>query len=90
MTESPTWHLDVETAQRECRLCFERWLSQMNRVRELVEQHETYAPESFKESVEELMPELRRTTLAAVARLQILTQIKGGEMQWHEDEEQSD
>ena len=25
MSEKPQWHLDVETAQQECRVCFDKW-----------------------------------------------------------------
>lgn len=86
MSETPAWHLDVGTAERECRLCFDKWQSQMNRLRELVEQHETYAPAAFRASLEGIMPEFRRATLAAVSRLQIMAQIKSGDMHYQEDE----
>ena len=86
MSQGPLWHTDVETAAKECRETLDQWQSQVSRVRELVEQHETYAPEAFKASVEGLLPEFRRATLAAVSRLQILTQIKSGEMRFRGDE----
>ena len=85
MTEKPAWHLDVETARRECRLCLDRWQALTNRFRKLVEEHEEYAPDAFKASILELMPEYKRAANAAVARLQIMTQIKCGEMRVHGD-----
>jgi hypothetical protein len=87
MSETPAWRLDVEMAAKECRVCFEKWQAQMNRLRKLLEQHETYTPEAFKASLEETMPEFRSATLAAVSGLQIMAQIKSGEMGYHEDEE---
>jgi len=86
MNERPQWHVDVETAERECHICFEKWQSQLDRLRELVEQHKSYTPEAFKASLEEIMPEFRRATLAAISRLQIMAQIKSGDMRYHEDE----
>jgi hypothetical protein len=58
----------------------------MNRLRELVEQHATYTPEASKASLQQMMPEFRRVTLATVARLQIMAQIKGGQMRYQVDE----
>jgi transposase len=83
--ERPQWHLDVETAQRECRVCFDKWQTLTSRIRKLVEEHEEYAPDAFKTSILELMPEFVRAANAAVARLQIMIQIKCGEMRFNED-----
>ena len=83
--ERPQWHLDVETAQRECRVCFAKWQALTSRIRKMVEEHEEYEPEAFKASILELMPEYKRAANAAVARLQIMTQIKCGEMRVHGD-----
>ena len=85
MNEQPQWHLDVKTAQQECRVCFDKWEAITVRMRKMVEEHEEYSPEAFKASVLELMPEYARAANAAVARLQILTQIKCGEMRFNED-----
>ena len=85
MSERPQWHLDVETAKQECRLCFDKWQALTSRIRKMVEEHEEYAPEAFKASIVELMPEYMRTANAAVARLQIMVQIKCGEMRFHGD-----
>jgi hypothetical protein len=44
-----------------------------------------YTPDAFTTSLDQMMPEFRRATLAAIARLQIMAQIKSGEMRYHED-----
>ena len=74
--ERPKWHLDVGTAQRECRVCFAKWQALTSRIRKMVEEHEEYAPEAFKASILELMPDYVRAANAAVARLQIMVQIR--------------
>ena len=51
----------------------------------MVEEHEEYAPDAFKTSIPELLPEYARAANAAVARLQIMVQIKCGEMRFSED-----
>jgi hypothetical protein len=91
-SETPAWHLHVDTAERECRVCFAKWQALTNRIRKMVEEHEGYAPDAFKASILELMPEYMRAANAAVARPQIMVQIKCGEMRFHEDspEESSD
>ena len=83
--ERPQWHLDVKTAQRECRVCFAKWQALTSRIRKMVEEHEKYEPEAFKASILELLPDYVRTANAAVARLQIMVQIKCGEMRFHGD-----
>jgi len=83
MSERPTWHLDVETAQRECGVCFAKWQALTRRMQKLVAEHEEYAPEAFKASILELLPEYVRAANATVARLQIMVQIKCGEMRFH-------
>jgi len=85
MSEKPAWHLDVDTAQQECRTCLDKWQTLTNRIRKMVEEHEEYAPDAFKASILELMPDCVRAANAAVARLQIMVQIKCGEMRYHED-----
>ncbi len=83
--QKPQWHLDVETAQRECRVCFAKWQALTSRIRKMVEEHEEYAPEAFKASILELMPEYVRAANASVARLQVMVQIKCGELHFNED-----
>ena len=65
-------------------MCFEKWEAITARMLLLIEKREQYAPEAFKASVLELMPEYARAANAAVARLQILSQIKCGEMRFNE------
>jgi hypothetical protein len=86
MSERPPWHLDVETAKGECRLCLVKWQEQIERLRQLVENSDSFAPDALRVSFEESMPEMKRAAQAAIARLQILVQIRAGEMRYHEDE----
>ena len=67
-SEKPQWNLDVETAQRECRVCFAKWQALTSRIRKMVEEHEEYAPEAFKASILELLPDYQRAANAALAR----------------------
>jgi hypothetical protein len=83
MSEKPKWHLDVGTAQRECRETLDKWQAFTNRIRTMVEAHEEYTPDAFKTSMLELLREYVRAANAAVARLQIMTQIKCGEMRFN-------
>jgi hypothetical protein len=85
MTERPPWHQDVGTAQRECRVSFAKWQALTSRIRKMVEEREEYAPDAFKASILELIPDYVRAANAAVARLQIMVQIKCGEMRVHGD-----
>jgi hypothetical protein len=85
MTEKPQWHLDVETAQRECQVCFDKWEALATRIRKVVEEHGEYAPDAFKASILELLREYVRAANAAVARVQIMVQIKCGEMRVNEE-----
>ncbi|MGA7793696.1 MAG: hypothetical protein WCA19_11710 [Candidatus Acidiferrales bacterium] len=87
MSAKPQWHLDVETAQRECRETLNKWQELTTRIRTLVEKHEEYVPDAFKSSMLDLLREYVRAANATVARLQIMTQIKCDEMRFHEDDE---
>jgi hypothetical protein len=80
MTDGHQWLLNLETAQQECQECFAKWQTFTTRIQKVVEEHEEYAPDAFKASVLELLPEYVRAANAAVARLQIMVQIKCGEM----------
>lgn len=86
MSERPQWHLDTETAKRECRETLDKWQVRISQLRHLVEHSNEFTPPAFRQSVEDHMPELSRATMAAVARLQIYVQILNGEMHWREDE----
>jgi hypothetical protein len=86
MSNGHQWLLNnLETAQQECRVCFAKWETLTTRIRKMVEEHEEYAPDAFKTSILELLPEYVRAANAAVARLQIMVQIKCGEMKFHGD-----
>lgn len=85
MTEKPQWHLDTETAKRECRETLDKWHTQISGLRHLVEHSDEFTPPAFRQSVEDYMPKLRRVTMAAVARLGIYVQILNGDMHFHED-----
>jgi len=80
MSNGHQWLVNVETAQQECQVCFAKWQTLTTRMLQMVEDHEQYAPDAFKASVLELLPEYVRAANAAVARLQIMVQIKCGEM----------
>jgi|HubBroStandDraft_6_1064221.scaffolds.fasta_scaffold143236_2 hypothetical protein len=83
MSNRHQWLFNLETAQQECRLCIDKWRILMTRVQNIVEEHEEYTPEAFKASILELMPEFARIANAAAARLQIMVQLKCGEMKFH-------
>ena len=87
MSETPQWHLDVETAKRECRTCLDKWQGQIERLRQLVENSDGFAPDALRVSFEESMPDMQRAARAAIARLQILVQIRTGDMHYYESEE---
>jgi hypothetical protein len=86
MSEKPEWHLDLGTAQRECAETLDKWEAVTTRIRAVVDQHDQYVPDAFKTSMLELLREYVRAANAAVARLQIMVQIKCGEMRVLEDE----
>ena len=86
MSEKPLWHLDVETAKQECRTCLDKWEVQIGLLRLLVENSDSFAPDALRISFEDSMPEMKRAAQAAIARVQILVQIRAGTMRWHQDE----
>ena len=86
VNERPTWHLDVSVAKRECRTCLEKWQGQIQRLRQLAEDSDSFSPEALRVSFEESMPDMKRAAQAAVARFQILLQIRAGTMRWHDEE----
>jgi hypothetical protein len=90
MSERPQWHLDVETAKQECRTCLDKWLIQIERLRQLVENSDAFAPDALRVSVEESMPDMQRAARASIARLQILVQIRAGDMHYRESSERAD
>jgi hypothetical protein len=76
--------MDVETAKRECRTWLDECQGQIERLRQLVETSDTLAPDSLRVSVEESTPGLRRAAKAAVAWLQMILQIRAGDMHYGE------
>jgi hypothetical protein len=86
MSEKPLWLFDVETAKQECRICLDKWQAQIERLRQLVEDSDSFAPDALRVSFEESMPDLKRAAQAAIARLQILVHIRAGTIRWHEEE----
>jgi len=57
----------------------------MNRLRKLVQQEETYAPESFRASLEEIMHAFREATASAVSNLRSMAGMKCGEIASDDD-----
>lgn len=80
MEKQPQWNLDVKTAKWECRRLFGQWEAHFELLRDIVEECESFTPEEFYMHLEELLPDFRTTTLAAIARVEILHQIFSGEM----------
>jgi hypothetical protein len=90
MSEKPQWHLDVETAKRECRTCLDKWQVQIERLRQLVENSDAFAPDALRVSFEGSMPDMKRAAQAAIARFQILMQIRASDMQYGESDERAE
>ncbi|HYW36905.1 MAG TPA: hypothetical protein VE957_02235 [Terriglobales bacterium] len=90
MSERPQWHLDVETAKRECRTCLDKWQGQIERLRQLVENSDAFAPDALRVSFEESIPDMTRAAQASIARLQILIQIRAGKVNYGGSEERID
>jgi hypothetical protein len=87
MSKRPQWHLDADTAKRECRTCLDKWQGQIERLRQLAENSDAFTPDALRVSFEESMPDLRRAAQAAIARFQILVQIRAGEMHYGSEEQ---
>jgi hypothetical protein len=81
-----TW----KTAKRECRTCLDKWEGQIERLRQLVEDSDGFAPDALRMSFQESMPDMQRAARATIARLQILVQIRAGHVHYAESEEQDD
>lgn len=88
-SEKPNWHLDVETAKVECRTCLDKWQRQIERLRQLVDNSDSFAPDALRVSFEDSMPEMKRAAQAAMARCQILIQIRAGDMHYSGDDERT-
>jgi hypothetical protein len=90
LSERPQWHLDVDTAKRECRTCLDKWQGQIERLRQLVDNSDAFAPDALRVSFEKSLPDMTRAAQAAIARLQILIQIRAGDMHYGGSEERID
>jgi hypothetical protein len=76
--------MDVETAKRECRTWLDKCQEQIERLRQLVENSDAFAPDALRVSFEESTPGMRRAAKAAIAWLQIIAQIRAGDMHYGE------
>jgi hypothetical protein len=86
MNQKPPWLFDVETAKQECRLTLDKLVAQIDGLRQLVENSDSFAPDALRVSFEESMPDLKRAAQAAIARFQILVHIRAGTILWREEE----
>jgi len=86
MSDRPLWHLDVETAKRECQLTLVKCEAQIRGLRQLVKDSDSFTPEALRVSFEDSVPDMKRAAQAAIARFQILLQIRAGTMRRCEDE----
>jgi hypothetical protein len=86
MNQKPPWLFDVETAKQECRLTLDKLVAQIEGLRQLVEDSDSFAPDALRVSFEESMPDLKLAAQAAIARLQILVHIRAGTILWREEE----
>jgi hypothetical protein len=77
---------NLRMAIHETRQCFDRLQSQMNRLRKLVQRQEEHAPEAFRASLDEIMPDFSNATYATVSTIQVVAQIKCGQRPFHEDQ----
>lgn len=86
MSEKPQWLFDTETAKQECRVCLDKLAEQIGRLRQLVDDSDSFAADALRVSSVERMPELTGAARAAVARMQILVGIRSGTIAWRGEE----
>jgi len=67
---------DVTTAKRELLKTIDQWECQMQRIKTLIRESDTYDPGSFGLSMAELMPEAVRRMKGVFAWSQIMVQLK--------------
>lgn len=67
---------DVLTAQTECLRTIDQWEGLIKRLKTLVHEQESYAPDAFAASVDGLMPEIIRRGKGFISWAQILVQLK--------------
>ena len=68
---------DVAAAKRELLKTIDQWECQMQRIKTLIRESDTYDPEPFGLSMAELMPEAVRRMKGVLAWSQIMVQLKG-------------
>ena len=86
MNQKPPWLFDVKTAKQECRLTLDKLVAQIEGLRQLVEDSDSFAPDALRVSFEESMPDLKQAAQATIARVQILVHIRAGTILWREEE----
>ncbi len=82
-------HQELQQARRECHITLSKWNHDMRRLSGLLHDFDTYTPEAFTASVQEIITEFQRQTRAFMARLQILLQMLIGGIR-REGEERSE
>ena len=70
---------ELATAKRELLKTIGQWECQMQRIKTLIRESDTYDPEPFGLSMAELMPEAVRRMKGAFAWSQIMVQLMGGD-----------
>jgi len=73
--------LDVETGKRECQITLRKWEAQMRCLRQLVKDSDSFTPDALRISCEDSVPGMNRAAQTAIARFQILLQIRAGNRQ---------
>jgi hypothetical protein len=86
MNQPPPWLFDLDVAKQECRVTLDKLSDQVERLRQLVEDSDSYAPDALRVSFEQAVPDLSLAGRAVIARLQILAHIRAGTIVWSGDE----
>jgi hypothetical protein len=86
MNQPRPWLFDVAVAKHECHRTLDKLSDQVGRLRQLVEDSDSYAPDALRVSFEQAVPDLKRAGQAAIAQLQILAHIRAGTIVWRGDE----
>jgi hypothetical protein len=86
MNQPPPWLFDVDVAKQECRICLDKLTEQIGRLRQLVDDSDSFAPDALRVSFEEAIPDMSLAGRAVIARLQILAHIRAGTIIWRGDD----
>jgi len=86
MNQPPPCLFDVDVAKQECRICLDKLTDQIGRLRQLVDDSDSFAPDALRVSFEEAIPDLSHAGRALIARLKILAHIRAGTIIWRGDE----